>query len=136
MSQEHRSKSGFETRAICYSREPPGTLMTDVVEGGLSLQRLVQHPVKRAPLLADSLRMRRSLVHVRFDTDELVDAISASDADVFVCEHSYMAESFLRSRHYGHKGFVINTINTESQVWLSTRGALGKVEAPRLLRDE
>jgi hypothetical protein len=31
---------------------------------------------------------------------------------------------------------VINTINTESQVWLSTRGMLGKIEAPRLLRDE
>jgi glycosyltransferase involved in cell wall biosynthesis len=128
--------AGFETRAICYSHEPPGTLMTDVVDGGLPLQRLVQHPVKRAPLLAGSLRLRRSLVHVRFDTDELVDAINASDDDVFFCEHSYMAESFIRSRHYGNKGFVINTVNTESQVWLSTRGALGKVEAPRLLRDE
>jgi polysaccharide biosynthesis protein PslH len=128
--------AGFETRAICYSHEPPGTVMTDVAEDGLPLLRLVQHPVKRAPLLADSLRQRRSLVHVRFDTDELLDAINASDDDVFFCEHSYMAESFIRSDHYGKKGFVINTVNTESQVWLSTRGALGKIEAPRLLRDE
>jgi polysaccharide biosynthesis protein PslH len=128
--------AGFDTRAICYSHEPPGAVMTDVAEGGLPLLRLVQHPVKRAPLLTDSLKRRRSLVHVRFDTDELLDAINASDDDVFFCEHSYMAESFIRSDHYGKKGFVINTVNTESQVWLSTRGALGRVEAPRLLRDE
>jgi glycosyltransferase involved in cell wall biosynthesis len=107
-----------------------------VVKGGLRLNRIVQHPVSRRRLLTGAVRHRRSLVHVRFDTDELVDAIEASDDDVFFCEHNYMAESFIRSKHFGHKGFVVNTINTESQVWLSTRGALGKFEAPRLLRDE
>jgi glycosyltransferase involved in cell wall biosynthesis len=126
----------FEIRAICLSSEPPGELVTDVVEGGLRMLRVAQRPVNRTRLLADSLRLRRSLVHVRFDTDELLEAIEASDEDVFFCEHSYMAESFLRSKLFGKKGFVINTINTESQVWLSTRGVLGNIEAPRLLRDE
>ena len=126
----------FEIRAICLSDEPAGALMSDVVAGGLSMLRVAQHPVSRARLLKDSLTLRRSLVHVRFDTDELLEAIEASDEDVFFCEHSYMAESFIRSSHYGKKGFVVNTINTESQVWLSTRGALGRIEAPRLLRDE
>ncbi|WP_029115312.1 glycosyltransferase [Mycobacterium sp. URHB0044] len=126
----------FEIRAICLSDEPSGPLVSDVVAGGLPMLRVAQHPVQRARLLTDSLRLRRSLVHVRFDTPELLQAIEESDEDVFFCEHSYMAESFIRSSHYGKKGFVINTINTESQVWLSTRGALGRIEAPRLLRDE
>jgi glycosyltransferase involved in cell wall biosynthesis len=126
----------FDIRAHCLSDEQPGESVVDVVKGGLRLNRIVQHPVNRRQLLTGALRHRRSLVHVRFDTDELLDAIEASDDDVFFCEHNYMAESFIRSKHFGQKGFVINTINTESQVWLSTRGVLGKIEAPRLLRDE
>ena len=128
--------SSFDVSAICYSHEAPGTIDTDVVDGGLPLTRIVQHPVKPPRLLLDSLRTKRSLVHVRFDTDELLEAIEASDADVFVAEHSYMADTFLRSSRFGRAGLVINTINTESQVWLSTRGLLGRIEAPRLLRDE
>lgn len=126
----------FEIRAICLSDEPPGESVVDVVKGGLRLQRIVQHPISRTQLFTGALRQRRSLVHVRFDTDELLEAIEASDDDVFFCEHNYMAESFIRSRHFGNKGVVINTINTESQVWLATRGLLGRIEAPRLLRDE
>lgn len=126
----------FDIRAICLSDEPSGELVTDVVKGGLRTLRVAQHPVDKLGVLAGSVRKRRSLVHVRFDTDELLEAIEAADEDVFFCEHSYMAESFIRSKHFGKKGFVINTINTESQVWLSTRGVLGKIEAPRLLRDE
>lgn len=126
----------FEIRAICLSDESPGESVVDVVKGGLRLQRIVQHPISRTQLFTGALRQRRSLVHVRFDTDELLEAIEASDDDVFFCEHNYMAESFIRSRHFGNKGVVINTINTESQVWLATRGLLGRIEAPRLLRDE
>jgi polysaccharide biosynthesis protein PslH len=126
----------FEIRALCLSDEPAGESVVDVVKGGLRLQRIVQHPVDKVRTLAGSIAARRSLVHVRFDTPELLAAIEAADEDVFFCEHSYMGESFIRSKHFGNKGFVINTINTESQVWLSTRGALGKIEAPRLLRDE
>lgn len=126
----------FDIRAICMSDEPSGELITDVVEGGLRTRRVAQYPVKRLALLADSVRKRRSLVHVRFDTDELLEAIEASDDDVFFCEHNYMAESFLRSRHFGNKGLVINTNISESKVWLSSRGVLGRIEAPRLLRDE
>ncbi|KAA0080251.1 glycosyltransferase [Mycolicibacterium sp. P9-64] len=126
----------FDIRAICLSDEPSGTSVVDTVKGGLKLTRIAQHPVNRGQLLAGAVLQRRSLVHVRFDTDELLEEIEASDEDVFFCEHNYMAESFIRSKHFGKKGFVINTINTESQVWLATRGVLGKVEAPRLLRDE
>jgi glycosyltransferase involved in cell wall biosynthesis len=126
----------FDIRAICLSDEPPGDSVVDVVKGGLKLTRVAQHPVKRGQLLAGAVLRRRSLVHIRFDTDELLEEIEASDEDVFFCEHNYMGESFIRSKHFGNKGFVVNTINTESQVWLATRGVLGRVEAPRLLRDE
>lgn len=128
--------SSFDVSAICLSAEPSGLVKTDIVDGGLPLTRVAKQVVKPARLLVDSLRTKRSLVHVRFDSDELRSAIEASDADVFVAEHSYMAESFLRSSCFGRAGFVINTHNTESQVWLSTRGLIGRIEAPRLLRDE
>jgi polysaccharide biosynthesis protein PslH len=126
----------FDVSAICLSHEPPGHVSTDVIDGGLPLTRLHQGPVSPQRLLLDSVRHMRSLVHVRFDTDELLAAIEACDDDVFVAEHSYMAETFIRSSRFGAKGMVINTINTESQVWKSTRGLLGRIEAPRLLRDE
>jgi polysaccharide biosynthesis protein PslH len=126
----------FDVSAICLSHERPGFMITDVVEGGLPLTRVPKGPVRPARLLIDSLRKRRSVVHVRFDIDELLKVIENSDADVFVAEHSYMAETFLRSSRFGATGLVINTINTESQVWLASRGVLGRMEGPRLLRDE
>lgn len=126
----------FDVSAICLSHETPGHLVTDVVDGGLPLARVHQGAVQPLRLVVGSLRHLRSLVHVRFDTDELLTAIEACDDDVFVAEHSYMAETFMRSSCFGVKGLVINTINTESQVWRATRGLLGRLEAPRLLRDE
>ncbi|MDX1880216.1 glycosyltransferase family 4 protein [Mycolicibacterium sp. 141076] len=114
----------------------PGTVTADLIPGGLPLERVHKPAVRPHRLLIDSLRRRRSLVHVRFDTDELVRAIDRSDADVFVAEHSYMAESFFRSTHFGKKRFVVNTNVSESLVWRASRGALGRVEEPRLVRDE
>jgi glycosyltransferase involved in cell wall biosynthesis len=125
----------FEVSAVCLSRES-GTATADLVPGGLALRRVRKSEIRPRTLLTTSLRTRRSLVHVRFDTDDLVEAIEESGADVFVAEHSYMAESFLRSAHFGARKLVINTNVTESLVWRATRGMLGRVEEPRLLRDE
>jgi len=124
-----------EVSAIALSPQP-GTVTADLIPGGLPLERVHKPAVRPHRLLIDSLRRRRSLVHVRFDTDELVRAIDRSDADVFVAEHSYMAESFFRSKHFGKKRFVVNTNVSESLVWRASRGALGRVEEPRLVRDE
>ena len=118
----------FDIRAICLSDEPSGDTTVDVVKGGLRLERIVQHPVNKVGLLTGAVRHRRSLVHVRFDTDELVEAIEAGDDDVFFCEHNYMAESFIRSAHFGKKGFVVNTINgshTDSRTTMVRHCALG-----------
>lgn len=125
----------FEVSAIALSPEP-GTVTADLIPGGLPLERVHKPAVRPHRLLIDSLRRRRSLVHVRFDTDELVSAIDRSDADVFVAEHSYMAESFFRSKHFGKKRLVVNTNVSESLVWRASRGALGRIEEPRLIRDE
>lgn len=125
----------FDVSAIALSPEP-GTVTVDLLPGGLPLERVHKPAVRPHRLLIDSLRRRRSLVHVRFDTDELVRAIDRSDADVFVAEHSYMAESFFRSMHFGKKRLIVNTNVSESLVWRASRGALGRVEEPRLVRDE
>ena len=125
----------FDVSAICLSPES-GTVTADLVDGGLRLIRVRKSQIQPRSLLTRSLRSRRSLVHVRFDTDDLVERIEGCDADVFVAEHSYMAESFLRSKHFGTKKLVVNTNVTESLVWRATRGVLGRFEEPRLLRDE
>ena len=124
-----------DVSVICLAAEA-GSEVADLVPGGLPVTRVAKGPVRPRKLLVDAVRTRRSLVHVRFDIDELLDAIESADADVFIAEHSYMAETFLRSSRFGKTGFLINTINTESQVWRATRGLLGRIEAPRLLRDE
>ncbi|MEU0495621.1 glycosyltransferase family 4 protein [Mycobacterium sp. NPDC006124] len=73
---------------------------------------------------------------MRFDTKALRAAIERCDADIFVAEHAYMAESFLESAHAGNRRLVVNTHVSEALVWRATRGALGLIEAPRLRRDE
>ncbi|WP_328858297.1 glycosyltransferase family 4 protein [Williamsia herbipolensis] len=96
--------------------------------------------IKPAPsmrLVPRSLVHRRSIVHERYDHPELRATIAAHHgrSDVWVAEHSYMAESYLRAREPGVR-FVINTVNTESQVWKATRGIIGRLQSPFILRDE
>ncbi len=122
----------FDVSAICLSREPAGRL--DFGPGATGAGR--QAGVQPLRLLLDVARTGRSLVHVRFDNDDLVAAIDAADADIYVAEHSYMAESFLRSSRFGKSRFVVNTHVSESLVWRATRGVLGRMQVGRLLRDE
>lgn len=125
----------FEVAGICLSTSVASTVSTPM-PAGVPLVKVPKPAVRRLRLAADSVRSRRSLVHGRFDTAALGSAIEDSDADVFFAEHSYMAESYLRSAHFGHRGLVVNTVNSESEVWQATRGRLGRWETPRLLRDE
>lgn len=125
----------YAVTAICLS-EQSGTVETDLVPGGLTLHRVRKPQVAPARLARRSIAGRRSLVHVRFDSPELRATIEAVDADVYLAEHSYMAESFLASRRGGVDRFAVNTHVSESLVWRATRGLLGRVEAPRLVRDE
>jgi glycosyltransferase involved in cell wall biosynthesis len=122
----------FEVSAICLSHEPAGTLAFD----GVPLVRVAKSGVQPLRLLLDVVRTRRSMVHARFDNDDLVAAIDAAGADIYVAEHSYMAESFLRSSRMGKSRFVVNTHVSESLVWRATRGVLGRLQVGRLLHDE
>jgi glycosyltransferase involved in cell wall biosynthesis len=125
----------FDVSAICLSAET-GSVIADVVPNGLPLTRVAKGQVRPAALLAGSVRRRRSLVHVRFDKDALVDSIEQCNADKFVAEHSYMAESFLRSSRFGDAKLIVNTHVSDGLVWRTTRGLLGRIEGPRILRDE
>ncbi|WP_343997107.1 glycosyltransferase family 4 protein, partial [Williamsia deligens] len=125
----------FSVTAICLSEES-GVLETDLVPGGLVLHRVRKPAIAPARLAARALLGRRSLVHVRFDSPELRSAIEGLDADVYLAEHSYMAEAFLNTRRAGRDRLAVNTHVSESLVWRATRGLLGRVEAPRLVRDE
>lgn len=126
----------YAVSVICLSHQPAGRLGTDLVDGGADLLRVPKSGVRPLALLNDTVRTGRSLVHARFDNDDLVAAISASPADVFVAEHSYMAESFLRSTQHGAARFVVNTHVSESLVWRASRGVLGRLQVGRLVRDE
>ncbi|MCK0438073.1 glycosyltransferase [Gordonia alkaliphila] len=98
--------------------------------------RVPKPPVSRFSLLTSSLRSGRSLVHARFDSPELIRAIESSGSAEFVAEHSYMAESFLRSAARHSARLHVNTHVSESLVWRSTRSRLLRSEARRIDRDE
>jgi glycosyltransferase involved in cell wall biosynthesis len=125
----------FDVSVICLSKQRAAS-ETEFLPGGLHLTTVAKPPIRPLNLLAGASRRRRSLVHVRFDTDDLVAAIDRNDADIFVAEHSYMAESFLRSSLFGKRSLVVDTNVSQTLVWRATRGLLGRVEAPRLDRDE
>lgn len=124
-----------DVSVICLAAES-GSVTADFVPGGVEVTRVPKPAVRPLGLLAAAVRSRRSLVHVRFDGDELVAAIEKANADVFVAEHSYMAESFLRSSLAGRRRLVVNTHVSEALVWGASRGLLGRVESKRLVRDE
>ena len=126
------ASDAYDVSAVCLSTEAgPAEL-----PGGIAVTRIPKPRVQPVQLLGDAVRNRRSLVHVRFDTAPLVAAIDAADSDVFVAEHSYMAESFLRSNKFRNARLIVNTNVSEALVWRASRGALGRLEAPRLRRDE
>lgn len=101
------------------------------------IQRVQKPEVSLAKIAARSLRDRKSLVHTRFNVDAYVEALNGIDSDIFIADHSYMAEPYLRSRHHGSDAkLLVNTVISESLVWTATRGLIGKLDARRIWRDE
>lgn len=125
----------FDVSIICLSKQRPAG-DSELLPGGIRLTTVAKPVIRPLDLLVGAGRRRRSLVHVRFDSDDLVAAIDRSDADIFVAEHSYMAESLLRSSLFNKRSLVVDTHVSQALVWGATRGLLGRVEAPRLERDE
>lgn len=102
------------------------------VRGGNTLVK--KSPPSPMRLVAGALAHGRSLVHERFDLPALRAAITASDADRVVADHTYLAEPFFRSGV--QKKLYINTVVSESLVWGAARGSLGRLQSGMILRDE
>lgn len=123
------ARESAEVDLLCLSYEPSST-----ADG---LRRVQKPDVSLAHIAARSLRDNRSLVHTRFNVDAYTEALDEVDSDLFIADHSYMAEPFLRSRHHGSSAkLLVNTVISESLVWTATRGMVGKLDARRIRRDE
>lgn len=97
---------------------------------------LVEKPrVSLARLLFDSARAGRSLVHSRFTVPGFARAIERSDADTFVADHSYMAEPFAASTRVGGD-LRVNSVVSESSVWSSSHGIVGRAQKSAIERDQ
>ncbi len=124
----------FATEVICLSEhadDPKGA------HHELDIVRLRKPEISMPQLAVRSLSRRRSLVHTRFDVDAVRDAVERSTAQRFVAVHSYMAEPYLRAyRTQPGEDLLVSSEVSESSVWRSTRGVLGRIESRRLLRDE
>ena len=118
----------FEVDTICLSSQPE--------RHDPRVVRVAKQPVPALQVAARSVARRRSLVHTRFDLPSLRHAIDASDSRSYAAFHSYAAESFLRSRHHGSSRLAVSTEVSEALVWGLSRGRLGRLEAPRIARDE
>lgn len=117
--------------AVCQSP------FVDTVERRPGLVLVPKEPVHLPTLAWRSLRTRRSLVHARFDSDAYVAELDRLEADLWLTDHAYMAEPFLRSRHAREGArLLVSTTIQESLVWGETRGLLGRLEGPRIARDE
>ena len=115
--------------SVCLSRETSPSPDAAV--------RRVPKPEVSLPTLAlRSVARRRSIVHTRFTVPALTAAIDELDPDMFLVEHNYMVEPFLDSRHARTTKMLLNTVNSESIVWVATRGVVGRLEFPRILADE
>ena len=122
------ARESFVTRAYALSNGPSRP------DGIRRTAKPVRQPLA---LLRSSIRSRRSLIHSRFDTTELSSLLSESDADMFVAEHSYMAESFLRSRSVDAKQrLLVNSHVSEADVWRLTRPTALRWEYLRIRADE
>lgn len=122
------ARASFDVRVICLSNTPESTK-----DGH---RRVAKRDVELAELAFRSVKGRRSLVHTRFDLDGLVSAIDETESDVFVADHTYLGEPFLRSEKAGTVPLAVNTVVSETLVWKATRGIVGKLDSNRILRDE
>jgi glycosyltransferase involved in cell wall biosynthesis len=127
------AREAYDVRAICLSPEPGCTV------GGH--RRVAKRPIRPVRLLIESVRRGHSLIHTRFVSDELIQAVEGAETDIFVADHSYMAEAVLRSRRFAaHKNgssiLAVSTSVREALVWRATQGRLLQAECPRIVRDE
>lgn len=111
-------------------------LSDDVATRDDGVVRVAKPPVSASRLVARSVRRGRSLVHTRFDVDDLLPAIEDQETDGFVAVHSYMAETFLRSSRHGAVPLHVSREVSEAKVWAESARPGARLEVPRIERDE
>lgn len=108
------------------------------VGGQVPVTVIRKPPARIKNLLARSVRHGCSMVHARFLSQELVEALRQDQADAVVAEHTYMAEAARRADK-GTEDLYINVHVLESQV-IERRDDLPRgirgFEAARTARDE
>ncbi|ALG85851.1 glycosyltransferase [Gordonia phthalatica] len=123
------AREEHEVDAICLSSTPSSER-----DGHTRVAKPEPEPL---PLLVRSVLSHRSLLHTRFDIDALARAVDDHDTDQFVADHSYMAECVLRSKRYDPSvHLTVSTTVSEVEIWKQTRGLPGRIDAPRIRRDE
>lgn len=123
------ARQSFEVGGLALSRNV-GRSDDDIV-------RTEKPAINKLGLLASSFQRSRSLIHCRFNTRGLSNLILESSADVFVAEHSYMAEPFLDVRlNEAPQKLLINSHVSESEVWKLTKPPLLHFEHKRIAGDE
>lgn len=118
-----------DTQIICLSgavEDPPVPHVTRVAKPLVRPQNLVRR----------SLARRMSLLHARFDVDQVVAAIDRTQADTYVAMHYYMAEPWLRSTKRTSSRLLVVDVVPEALVWRENHGLIGRLEARRINRDE
>ncbi len=125
-------EQGHEVHCICLSRRAAELGST------AAITRVAKPAVSALEIARRSLRSGHSLVHNRYDVDEFVAAIDEYPGapDVFVAEHTYMAEPFLRSRRAVEARLLVNTVNPEAAVWSQRHGIFGRLNATHIEADE
>jgi glycosyltransferase involved in cell wall biosynthesis len=123
------ARQSFDVRGFALSPDPG--------RSGDGIIRTRKPPVNSLALVGTSLGGQKSLIHCRFNTVGLAKLISDSAADVFVAEHSYMAESYLSVRsHDAGQRLLVNAHVSEAEVWQLTKPKLVRWEHKRIKADE
>lgn len=121
---------GYRVRGVAFADDSS-------TAGRVDLDLVPRPPARLLSTAARSLTSRRSAVHTLYNSPALRRYLREDDSDLFVAEHSYMAESFLavRPAEAGQRIFV-NTHVSESDLFARSSSRLRRAEAPRLWRDE
>lgn len=122
------AREEHDVSVICWSQRPE-------LGHEDALVRLAKPPVAPVSLAMRSVRLRRSLLHARYDHPDLHAAIDSSAADAYVAVHHYMAEAFLRSSRRSSRLYDVNVV-PEGPLWSQTRGWIGRLQAAAVARDE
>lgn len=97
-------------------------------------------PIDRVRLLPRAVASRRSLIHARFRSRALSEAVEETGSDCFIAEHTYMAESITDGLGLSaaKRRLYINSHVLEADVFSGTGSLawLRKREAERIRRDE